>query len=61
MNLAFGITIRGGQLLDWIGHHCDIAHWGMGMDNGGPSEIEGHGDFRPPTPSGTPAPKYRIT
>ena len=30
----------------WIGHHCDIAHWGLGMDDqGGPSEIKGHGEF----------------
>jgi len=35
----------GGQLMDWIGHHCDIAHWGCDFDNSGPSEIEGHGEF----------------
>jgi predicted dehydrogenase len=35
----------GGQLLDWIGHHGDIAHWGLGFDLTGPSEIEGHGEF----------------
>src|ERR1051325_90610 len=37
----------GGQLLDWVGHHCDIAHWGCDFDNAGPSEVEGHGDFPP--------------
>jgi len=38
-NWRWNYNIGGGQLLDWIGHHCDIAHWGMDMDNGGPSEI----------------------
>lgn len=31
----------GGMLLDWIGHHGDIAHWGMDYDRTGPVEIEG--------------------
>jgi predicted dehydrogenase len=35
-NLAFG----GGQLLDWICHHNDIAHWGLDEDLGGPLELE---------------------
>ena len=35
-NLAFG----GGQLLDWICHHNDIAHWGLDEDTGGPLELE---------------------
>lgn len=36
----------GGQLMDWIGHHNDIAHWGMGEDLGGPVLIENGGfDF----------------
>jgi predicted dehydrogenase len=35
-NLAYG----GGQLMDWIGHHNDIAHWGMDEDLGGPVEVE---------------------
>jgi predicted dehydrogenase len=33
---AFG----GGVLMDWIGHHNDIAHWGLGMDKSGPTSIE---------------------
>ncbi len=36
-----------GELLDWIGHHCDIAHWGLDFDNSGPSEVEGSGDLPP--------------
>src|ERR1035438_3214626 len=47
MNWRWNYNTGGGQLLDWIGHHCDIAHWGMNMDNGGPSEIEGQGEFPP--------------
>lgn len=35
-NLAYG----GGQLLDWICHHNDIAHWGLDEDTGGPLELE---------------------
>ncbi|MCP4643877.1 MAG: Gfo/Idh/MocA family oxidoreductase [bacterium] len=31
----------GGQMMDWIGHHGDIAHMAMGWDNTGPKEVEG--------------------
>ncbi len=37
----------GGQLMDWIGHHNDIAHWGMGMDHSGPAQVMGVGQFPP--------------
>lgn len=30
----------GGALMDFIGHHNDIAHWGMGYENSGPVEIK---------------------
>jgi predicted dehydrogenase len=30
----------GGQIMDWIGHHNDIAHWSLGMDESGPEEVE---------------------
>jgi predicted dehydrogenase len=50
----------GGQLLDWIGHHCDIAHWGCDFDNSGPSEIEGRGDFPPVDAVWNTCTKYRI-
>ena len=36
VHLAYG----GGQLMDWIGHHNDIAHWGLGEDQGGPIRVE---------------------
>jgi predicted dehydrogenase len=35
----------GGQMLDWIGHHADIAHWGLGLDRTGPVLVEGRGEF----------------
>jgi len=31
----------GGQMMDWIGHHGDIAHMAMDWDNTGPIEVEG--------------------
>jgi predicted dehydrogenase len=38
-NWRWDYNIGGGQLLDWVGHHCDIAHWGMDMDSSGPMEV----------------------
>ncbi|MEO8370916.1 MAG: Gfo/Idh/MocA family oxidoreductase [Candidatus Solibacter sp.] len=42
-NLDYG----GGMLMDWIGHHVDTAHWGLGYDETGPVEVEGKGEFLP--------------
>jgi len=50
----------GGQLMDWIGHHCDIAHWGCDFDNSGPFEIEGQGEFPPVDAVWNTCTKYRI-
>jgi predicted dehydrogenase len=60
MNWRWNYNTGGGQLLDWIGHHCDIAHWGLGFDNSGPLEIEGHGDFPAADAVWNTSPKYRI-
>ena len=46
--------------MDWVGHHCDIAHWGLGFDNSGPSEIEGKGEFPPRDAVWNTCTKYRI-
>jgi predicted dehydrogenase len=48
-NYAFG----GGQLMDWIGHHGDIAHWGLSNpkygcgpdDKVGPLEVSATAEF----------------
>jgi predicted dehydrogenase len=40
-NLDYG----GGMLMDWVGHHVDTAHWGLGFDNTGPVEVEGKGEY----------------
>lgn len=50
----------GGQLMDWIGHHCDIAHWGLDFDNSGPSEVEGSGELPPASAIYNAASKYRF-
>ncbi len=34
-----------GMITGWGAHHFDTAHWGMGMELGGPSKIEGRGEF----------------
>jgi predicted dehydrogenase len=56
-NLAFG----GGQLMDWVGHHNDIAHWGLGLDDTGPYEVEGKGEYPPSTEVWNSATKFYIT
>lgn len=35
----------GGRIMDWVGHHLDIAHWGLGLDETGPISVEGTGTF----------------
>jgi len=59
-NWRWNYDTGGGQLLDWIGHHCDIAHWGMDADNSGPTDVEGHGDFPPSDACWNTCYKYRI-
>ena len=59
-NWRWNYNTGGGQLLDWIGHHGDIAHWGLGFDLTGPSEVEGHGEFPPANAVWNTATSYRI-
>ncbi len=59
MNWRWNYNTGGGQLLDWVGHHVDIAHWGLGFDNDGPSEIEAHGEFPAPDALWNTCTKYR--
>jgi predicted dehydrogenase len=60
MNWRWNYNTGGGQLMDWVGHHVDIAHWGLGFDNSGPSEIEGQGDFPAADALWNTCTKYRI-
>ena len=55
-NLDYG----GGQLMDWIGHHGDIAHWGLGFDHTGPYEVEGVGEYPPRDALWNTATKFRV-
>jgi predicted dehydrogenase len=59
MNWRWNYNFGGGQLLDWVGHHVDIAHWGLGFDNDGPVEVEGTGDFPPKDAVWNTATRYR--
>ena len=36
-----------GMITGWGAHHFDVAHWGMNVELGGPSKIEGRGEFPP--------------
>jgi predicted dehydrogenase len=60
MNWRWNYNTGGGMLMDWIGHHCDIAHWGMDCDRSGPAEVEGHGDFPPKEAVFNTATRYKI-
>jgi predicted dehydrogenase len=59
-NWRWNYNTGGGQLMDWIGHHGDIAHWGLGFDNTGPSEVDGHGQFPAPNAVWNTATKYSV-
>jgi predicted dehydrogenase len=51
----------GGSLLDWVGHHVDIAHWALGLDSSGPVEVRATCQF-PGRPSLWNAPPvFRVT
>ena len=45
-NWRWNLNFGGGALMDWVGHHLDIAHWGMGWDEAGPTEVEGWGQYQ---------------
>ncbi len=59
-NWRWVLDYGGGQLMDWVGHHVDIAHWGLGFDDSGPEEIEGYGDFPESGHYNAPT-RYRLT
>jgi predicted dehydrogenase len=59
-NWRWNYNTGGGQLLDWIGHHGDIAHWGLGFDLSGPSEVVAYGEFPPANAIWNSATKYAV-
>ncbi len=61
MNWRWNLDYGGGQIMDWIGHHVDIAHWGMGWDETGPFEVEGSGEYPPRTALWNTATRYKVT
>lgn len=50
----------GGSLMDWVGHHVDIAHWGLGLDDSGPIEVQASGEPSTHPVWDTPA-RWRVT
>ncbi len=60
-NWRWNYDYGGGSLMDWVGHHVDIAHWGLDFDHTGPTEVEGQGDFPREGSLYNTATKYRIT
>ncbi len=67
-NWRWDYNTGGGQLMDWIGHHCDIAHWGLanpkygsGPDDAiGPIELAATAEFPPKDAIWNTATKFRI-
>lgn len=58
-NWRWNMDLGGGQLMDWIGHHVDIAHWGLGFDYTGPVEVEGYGEYADTRVWNSPV-RYRV-
>lgn len=59
-NFRWILDYSGGQVTDWGAHHIDIAHWGLGLQNTGPVEVEGVGEF-PSDGLWNAATNYRFT
>ncbi|HOW74154.1 MAG TPA: Gfo/Idh/MocA family oxidoreductase [Phycisphaerae bacterium] len=67
-NWRWNYNFGGGQLMDWIGHHCDIAHWGLAStsygvgpdDEIGPMEVSATAEFPPRDALWNTATKYRV-
>lgn len=44
-NFRFILDYAAGQVTNWGVHYIDIAQWALGMDESGPVEVEGDGEF----------------
>lgn len=67
-NWRWDYNTGGGQLMDWVGHHVDIAHWGLanpkygcGPDDAvGPTELSATAEFPSKDAIWNTATKFRI-
>jgi predicted dehydrogenase len=67
-NWRWHYNFGGGQLMDWIGHHGDIAHWGLSSpkygvgpdDQIGPLEVSATATFPPKDAVWNTATKFRV-
>jgi predicted dehydrogenase len=67
-NWRWSYNFGGGQLMDWIGHHGDIGHWGLSNpkygvgpdDQIGPLEVSATADFPPKDAIWNTATKFRV-
>ena len=53
-NWRWVLNFGGGNLLDWVSHHLDIAHWAMNFDSTGPVKVTGKADFASTPPWDAP-------
>ncbi len=60
-NWRWNLDYGGGNLMDWVGHHVDIANWGLALDETGPLEVEASGEFPDVSKVYNAAYKYRVT
>jgi len=60
-NWRWNYDYGGGSLMDWVGHHVDIAHWGLDLDHTGPIEVEAEGEFPKEGSVWNTATKYQVT
>ncbi|MDR0535395.1 MAG: Gfo/Idh/MocA family oxidoreductase [Puniceicoccales bacterium] len=56
-NWRWILNFGGGNLMDWVGHHVDIAQWGLDFDETGPAKITGKAEFSTKLPWDAPT-KY---
>lgn len=53
-HFRWNLDYSGGQVTNFGAHDLDITQWGLGMDDSGPVEVEGKGEFPVDSPYSTP-------